>query len=234
MLNKIKTKVKEYKKLTEDRLNDIYASTLVGKLLHQGNYIPITNSSLSLYSIAITLNDIVVNQRTKIVEFGSGISTILMARLLSQNGIKGRIYSVEEDSEWSKIISDILEKEGLKNFVEFINAPLASSQLSLQENVKWYSGEILGAKFNSITDIDLVLVDGPSAWHEEIQFARYPAFPFLKDKLASCFSFYLDDVNRFGEKKILEHWEKEMQVKFLYLSNTFAVTRKGSFYESAF
>jgi hypothetical protein len=64
------------------RDNDLLAMSLMHNLIHSGKYLPFTQFSLSPYALATVMNDVVVNRRQRILEFGTGISTILTARLI--------------------------------------------------------------------------------------------------------------------------------------------------------
>ncbi|NND61781.1 MAG: hypothetical protein HKN48_01165, partial [Flavobacteriaceae bacterium] len=55
------------------------------------------------------------------------------------------------------------------------------------------------------TLFDLVIVDGPSA--AENAEVRFPAFPFIYDRLKTSFIVFLDDIRREGEQKIFKNWE---------------------------
>lgn len=232
MINNIKKNIRIYKQFATNRLNDIYATSLLNNLLSEGDYIPITSSSLNPYSLAVILNDIIVNQRKNILECGGGISTVLIARLFKRNNISGQLCTIEEDAQWLSIIQKILEKENLQEYVKFVHAPLEQSNLGLK-NTKWYSQKVLDDELKNIEKLDMVIVDGPSAWRKEIELARYPALPYLIGKMNDNFSFYLDDVNRTGEKTILSLWQEKYQLTFSYITDNFAVTKKGQYYETS-
>jgi hypothetical protein len=50
----------------------------------------------------------------------------------------------------------------------------------------------------------MVIVDGPPAFENKIQFSRYPAMPFMIDRMNKTFSFYLDDYDRTGNKRLFQ------------------------------
>jgi 16S rRNA G966 N2-methylase RsmD len=206
------------------------SGTIMQNLLQDGAYLPITSSSPSLTSLQLLMNDVIINNRKNILEFGSGISTIIFSRLLHKNKIDGKVLSIDNDSKWIEIIKNILEKEGLTDYVEFIHAPLIKNKhLKSLDSLSWYNVEILS---NYIKDdkFDLVFVDGPIAYKESIQFSRYPALPFIYNNLKSNFSFFLDDCNRKGEKKILSLCEKEYKIKFRIINQNLGFSSKGNSY----
>ncbi|MEO1054476.1 MAG: class I SAM-dependent methyltransferase [Bacteroidota bacterium] len=211
--------------------NDTYALQILSKLLADGSYLPITRSSLRPYSLASVVNDIVINGREQIIEFGAGVSTVAIARLFKLNQIQGHLYTVDESKEWLEIISNIIKKEGLDKFITPIHAELVESAMALK-GYTWYNIEKLDKAIGSDTKFDLVLVDGPSAYETNIQFSRYPALPFMRSRLGDRFSFYLDDSNRKGEKWILKKWSKEFGIKFIKLNSSLAYAVSGDWFRT--
>jgi hypothetical protein len=60
-------------------------------------------------------NDIVLNDRRRIVELGGGISTVLLARLLAQVNGSGerRLAAVEHDARWRRRVVGQLAREAV-------------------------------------------------------------------------------------------------------------------------
>ena len=211
-----------------NRLDDIYAAQILQPLLSGGAYLPITSSSMNLRSVAVILNDILINRRTNIIEFGGGITTFLIARMIELNNIPAKLYTVDEDLNWLKVIEETLQNESLDRHVELIHAPLCPTDLALN-NINWYDTKQLDSCLSNI-QFECVIVDGPSAWRPEIALSRYPALPYMANKLAPNFSLFLDDFNRDGEKQIIENWENRFKIKFTEINNTLAGFFAGQFF----
>ena len=62
--------------------------------------------------------------------------------------------------------------------------------------------------------IDLLLVDGPPAFEPHIELSRYPALPALAERLVPDATVILDDIDRPGELRILETWERDCDFRF--------------------
>ncbi|MCC5945940.1 MAG: class I SAM-dependent methyltransferase [Bernardetiaceae bacterium] len=216
---------------TIERLNDIYATEVLSELLHQGEYLPTSRSALSHHSIAVVLNDIIINKRHQILEFGCGISTVLMARLFAKNQIPAKVISVEEDENWLAIIQQIIQKEDLSKYVDFVLAPLKPTPHALENN-RWYDTEALMAVLKNSKPINLILVDGPTAYRKDISKARYPALPVAYEFLSENFVVYLDDTNRTGEQYILKKWAKAYKLKFIRANQTISYAVKGEAYNA--
>ena len=146
----------------------------------------------------------------EVVECGSGVSTVLLARALRDAG-GGMLHSLEHDPAWAARVRGLLEREGLDGIATVIEAPLRPHPLA-RSRCGWYAGEALRRLPGS--DIDLLLVDGPPASEPGLGEARYPALPALADRLATEAVVALDDVNRPGEAAVLAAWEAETPYRF--------------------
>lgn len=200
---------------------DIYALQQLQPL--SSDYIVWSSSSIRPSAMVQILNEIIVNNRKEIVEFGCGITTVYMAKILKQYG--GHLYSVEDNNEWIAIVSTMLKQSDLLDNVTFIHAPLVKSTYSL-ENCNWYDENIVKYSLRGI-EFDMVIVDGPPAYMKHIALSRYPAIPVLFDRLSDDFCIILDDINRDGENTILALWEKQFNLNFIcqYVRGGIAIAR---------
>ena len=81
----------------------------------------------------------------------------------------------------------------------------------------------------------LVIVVGPPPWEPGREKARFPALPFIKDKLCKKFSVYLDDANRAGEQAVLAQWKNDHDMHFTITGGTLAYyCTQGSFFTEPF
>jgi len=95
-----------------------------------------------------------------------------------------------------------VDRHGLNDHVESRLAPLEPVE-SAGDTYNWYSL----ASLNDLSDIDLVLIDGPPAATGPK--ARYPALPYIIDLLAPHATVILDDAHRQEEADIVEEWLRE-------------------------
>lgn len=163
-------------------------------------------------------NDIVLNRRRHIVELGSGVSTVLLARLLAQRqSLNGyQLAAVEHDPRWGGWVSDQLDREGIGAHVTVVRAPLLAHALAAP-GLTWYDPAAIDAELDPALGgepIDLLLVDGPPAYAEGYGLARYPALGALRDHPAPGATVMLDDVERPGEREVLRRWESETRLIF--------------------
>lgn len=168
--------------------------------------------------VLLKLHTHIINEKPKkIVEFGSGASTIVIADALRQNGI-GKLYSIEHSNYYGAITLKNLRAERLHSFVD-----LRIDDLELWEGnhlnpknsdkpSKWYSSSLL----KELEGIDLIWVDGPPG--ATCPYSRYPALPTLSKKLLPHAEVWMDDTNRQEEKDICEKWAEDYGFELEYFS----------------
>ncbi len=154
--------------------------------------------------MVVVLNEIALAGRTTILELGSGISTIVIARLLAERG--GTLTSFEHDPRWADTVRSQLELEGLSAVATVEDAPLGPHAHSL-DGAPWYPLEAVAALPGTI---DLLLVDGPPGYGEGMAMSRYPALPALAGRLARAAIVILDDADRDSEQEIVARWSAEV------------------------
>ena len=212
----------------EAKIDDIYAWQLLSPLVSGYPYLPFTGSAARPLVLAHLLNDIVVNQRRQIIEFGAGISTMLMARLIKRNGLDATLLAIEHEPGWADQVKRMLAAEGIDTAVEIVCAPLVPCKLA-KEDQSWYDLAIL-AERTAGKVFDLAIVDGPPAWQPGKDLARYPAVPFLMDRMAPRCTIYLDDADRPGERAIVAKWNEIGPWRFNITHRSFAFATAGEAY----
>lgn len=139
----IKSKIKHFRKKLLHKalgvdislLQNTYSLQQISKLLHAlSGYYPYTSSALDPASLNLVLNDIVINNRKSIVELGSGISTLVIAKLLKTNGIEATFHSLEEDESWATYLTACLSKEQLATYCTVHHVPVRTNI----DHVLWY------------------------------------------------------------------------------------------------
>lgn len=154
-------------------------------------------------------NEVVLADRRVIVELGSGISTIVLARLAAQRGVE--LTALEHDPHWAAYVRAQLERERLEGVARVVEAPLAECATGL-DGAPWYEQDALAEL--PAAGIDLLLVDGPPGYGQGMARSRYPALPLLAGRLAAGALVVLDDAVREGERQILARWEREHDWRF--------------------
>jgi len=225
MFSKLKRKLNQVLLQTKD----IHAAALLHQLTAQGNYFPLTGSSLNMHSMATVVNDIIINRRQSVIEFGAGFSTLCLARLVRDFGISTTIVSIDDNQQWTQLMQERLADEDLQDRVVFVYAPLTECEHS-KNRLKWYDMAEINRQTESIPEYDVVLVDGPMAWDKPRALSRYPAVPFVRSKLADQYAVYLDDVHRKGEQEIASLWQAELGATKTKVNSNFVMFHEGDFF----
>lgn len=185
-----------------------------------GPYLPWGVGSMRPAGLVEVCNDVVLRERRRIVELGGGVSTVLLARLLAQGGQESdpdrRLTTVEHDAGWARWLTGQLDREGLGRFAGVVHAPLVPHERAV-DGLSWYDADALETGLDAALrggPIDLLIVDGPPAWAQGFELARYPALPVLQDRLAAGATVVLDDVDRAGEQQVLRRWADETGTVF--------------------
>ncbi len=83
--------------------------------------------------LVIVCNEIVHRGKTRIVECGSGVSTVVLARLLRQGGGGATIVALEHDAQWAALVTDMLARGSLLDVARVVHPPL-------EGDPPWYAG----------------------------------------------------------------------------------------------
>jgi predicted O-methyltransferase YrrM len=164
------------------------------------------DSAWSLRPEALELVASLVGEgRTQVVECGSGLSTVTIARALRALGA-GHVWALEHSPEWAATTRDALAEEGLDDgLATVIDAPLRDG---------WYDTAALDHLPKQ--GVELLLVDGPPAGDPGLERSRYPALPALADRLAPGAAIVLDDTDREGERLALDRWLAEFPIRLCH------------------
>jgi predicted O-methyltransferase YrrM len=142
----------------------------------------------------------VLADRREIVELGSGVSTIVLARLARER--EGRLTALEHDPDWAGVVRSQLKREGMTHVARLVEAPLEAHPLAL-DDAPWYAERAVAELPEAI---ELLLVDGPPGYGDGMERSRYPALPALEPRLSPGAMVILDDATRPAEREILERW----------------------------
>jgi predicted O-methyltransferase YrrM len=138
----------------------------------------------------------------RVLELGSGLSTVLLANSFRRAG-EGRILSYDDDARWAALTQAAVEREGLAAIAEVRVAPMVDVTAG-GRNAAWYDL----SKLDAAERFDLIVVDGPPSWKGDSH-ARLPALYRLEKHLAENGVLVLDDAARPGERSIAEQWQRD-------------------------
>lgn len=173
-------------------------------------YLPWPASAIAPSALLSILNDIEINGRRNIVEFGCGISTVYMAMVAKRTGAS--IISFDDNPAWAAIVREWIDRIEAAAHCEIVIAPLGPNDHAVDGN-HWYDQAVVADRLAEVT-VDLVLVDGPIAYTQEKRLARYPALPNISARLGDRCAIFLDDIRRSGEQEIAERWARQFDLTF--------------------
>jgi predicted O-methyltransferase YrrM len=135
-----------------------------------------------------------------IVECGSGVSTVVLARCMQLNGA-GHVFSLDHDPQFAEQTRRELERHGLGEWATVIDAAIKQHKLG-DRTWGWY--DIRGLPDGPI---DMLVVDGPPMPLGPM--IRYPVGPLLFPRLSATAVVALDDADRPDEQKAVARWVEE-------------------------
>jgi predicted O-methyltransferase YrrM len=157
--------------------------------------------ALTADAAAVLARQVALSRPDVVVELGSGVSTILVGKLLQDQG-HGRIYSLDHDSAWAEETRKLVRAAGLQDQAEVLDAPLSRQEVDGQHFL-WYE---IPAKVKDLAQIDLLIVDGPPQATDPNGLPRYPALPKLLPQLSPNATIFVDDAKRPGEMEMVRRW----------------------------
>ena len=149
----------------------------------------------------VLISEILERRPGRILEVGSGVSTLVAAYCLKQIG-SGTIVSLDNDATFAATSREHVRAHGLQDIATVLHTPLAHIAIG-QEDWLWYDTDPI----KNLDQIDMVIVDGP--WEGTQRFARYPALPVLFGHLTANAAIVLDDAMRRDEREIVARWLRE-------------------------
>jgi len=138
----------------------------------------------------------------RIVELGSGMSTVVCAYALQKLGAGGTVVSLDHEPRFAEITRRKLIQHGLEGVASVVDAPLCATSPELG-GLPWYD-----VPAEAVSEpIDLLVVDGPPGGGNAL--TRFPALPALRRHLSPGAVIVVDDAKRPGEQEIVRRWHAQ-------------------------
>ncbi len=146
-----------------------------------------------------------------VVECGAGASTILLGHL-ALTGQVGRVTSFEHDPLWHEVSRQRIRDAGLDEHVDLVFAPLIEHDLARGTGL-WYDIDSV-----QLSDIDMVIVDGPPA-DTGPEARRLAPDLLLPHCLPGC-GFVVDDYIRPAEQAMVRDWIEQFPMQLVHRSES--------------
>jgi predicted O-methyltransferase YrrM len=155
----------------------------------------------------VLFNEIIDAKARTIVDFGSGVSTLISAYAIQahagENLGGAQIYSFDHESEFFGKTRRTLARHGVEDLVTLVHAPLKKQECD-GEMFEFYDP----AKLDEIDKVDVLFIDGPHGSKGILD--RYPALPLVFDKLSDNAVVVVDDAQNFKESsELVSRWRKK-------------------------
>lgn len=166
---------------TKQMYRQIECFYYLNRKLNLNNHLPCLRGWVASPDILLFLHDFIIKHKpVTILEFGSGVSTLVIASALRQNG-SGKLYSIDHDADFAKKTSELISNEKLNKFVDLRVGSLIQWEKAHMNNsnqeVLWYNIDSI----SDIENIDLLFVDGPPK-----ELVGIPGIQLLQLFIKSC------------------------------------------------
>lgn len=181
--------------------NQSYAQVLPGlhKALRPTHPLPfITGWSLDPRILTLLAQHVRKYKPSVIIEFGAGVSTLVLAQLANELSLK--LISFEHDESWHERIKNQLIAFGLDESSSLHLAPLKKNN---DYGCIWYDHSVVTGALPG-KDIGLVVIDGPPSYAGKSH--RHPAFDVITNRLATDATIVVDDYDRQDEREMVGEW----------------------------
>jgi hypothetical protein len=162
----------------------------------------------------ILVNEVARRKPRVIVELGSGLSTVLIAKVIETVGFSCDFISIEEDVRYLKRTRAWLRAEGLDHFVALHQVPVIYEDKEEEDDLRgiwWYDQKIVDRLVPLDRGVNFLLVDGPCA-KEGFEYIRWWSLENFYPHLLACApdsAALVDDTQR--DRKVLERWKSDLQ-----------------------
>ena len=190
-------------------------------------YIPWTDASIDPSSIRAILNEIIIHKKYRVIEFGSGISTLFISKIIEDVG-EGHVTSIEHDESWLRVVKGYLEKMEISSSTYSLEHVKLTEYKRREDIHEWYNVDRIG-RVTKDEKYELALVDGPvGSKSEKYNIERYPAVPNIIENMSEDFVIFLDDTRRPGEKYIKKNWCKKYNLTSKKIASMSALRPKSN------
>lgn len=165
--------------------------------------LPTSSWSMRFSNLHVLLELLDETKPRTIVEFGSGLSTVMVANWLRAHG-NGHLYTFDHDRSWANQTCRCLCRNSLDVYVTMHVCPLVPTE-TCGVHTTWYSA---GKYLEPLQNVDFVIVDGPPGGRAK-RLSRLGAIDALKGALSRTCVIVLDDAHRAGEQEVLNMWTKQ-------------------------
>jgi hypothetical protein len=144
-----------------------------------------------------------------VLEFGSGLSTLVLAHLMARRGAGGpcRVVTIEQSRRYLDKTRGLLEMFGLEEHVSLVHVPV--SWLSVEGQKTWCYGLDKALLETPLAGrrADFIFIDGPASCRRYGRpRSRFGTLPLARRFATDSARFLLDDALRDAELAVVRQW----------------------------
>lgn len=146
-------------------------------------------------------------QPRRVLEFGSGSSTVLLAALCAQAGGGRRVVSLDEKPAYAARTRQLLDAFGLAELATTLVAPVGDGRTGSGAG-RTYQPDLDTLRLALAGEpIDFIFVDGPASWLGMRRDCRFGTLPLARFFAAAEAVFVADDALRRRDLSIVLRWQ---------------------------
>lgn len=143
----------------------------------------------------------------RILEFGSGVSTVVIAREIAPHC--GRLLSVEQNEIYAASTKKLLSENCVGDAAKVVTSTLGETNAGGLRTQCYKIDSDIATEIGAF-DPDFILIDGPSQVSDGFRLAIAPSLlPLLKRRAP----FVMDDACRDAELEVGVRWQREPQIR---------------------
>lgn len=169
--------------------------------------IPLGGWRLSGATINVLVDEIARHRPAAVLEFGSGVSTLVLAAAMrAVHGQVSRplVFSIDQAPEFLADTERLLKTHGLRDLVRLHCAPLIQHNIQGFSTVCYGISEAMLASFFEGQRPDFILIDGPAADYGQ----RFGTLSLVEPHVSPDARVYMDDALRDSELAIADYWNR--------------------------
>lgn len=147
----------------------------------------------------------------RVLECGSGLSTVVIANALARRGDGGNVVSLEHDEVFLEQTRLWLGHRSLDcaevRFAPLTEIPFIGTGGGVKDASVWYDPAAVAGE----EGINLLVVDGPPG--RASSHIRYPALPIVRESLSRDAVIIVDDIKRADDSDTLHAWSDMLGVQ---------------------
>lgn len=151
----------------------------------------------------------------QVVEFGSGVSTLVFAAVACSARLPTTIVSFEEQPGFAARTRRLLERHGLATRATVIDAPVAETVIDGWRGFAYGPDALALERALAGRAADFLFIDGPASWLRRRRDCRFGTLLLARRFAARRTLFVADDSFRRRELAILKRWNRQPDVDVL-------------------